>query len=201
MEIVACELNLLGCVSHVCQASHMVTMSFIYFHCKRVSIFGFKKGSNTQIFGSSESDPKNVTMTLISFIQTFGSKLVWSEYLVHLNHILTPTFEHFVTIRPRRRWQLIKRLGCLCMCVCVWGGGGVVKDFANQYILSTYFTFSVFMCHRNKRMLIFHTCCLIYIFAVKITNKNHQHTSSKTKIIMFLINGSFLGNTDFYLTT
>ncbi len=32
---------------------------------------------------------------------TFGSKLVWSEYLVHLNHILTPTFEHFDTIRPR----------------------------------------------------------------------------------------------------
>ncbi len=31
---------------------------------------------------------------------TFGSNLVWSEYLVHLNHILTPTFEHFDTIRP-----------------------------------------------------------------------------------------------------
>ncbi len=36
---------------------------------------------------------------------TFGSKLVWSEYLVHLNHILTPTFEHFDTIRPRWHHQ------------------------------------------------------------------------------------------------
>ncbi len=32
----------------------------------------------------------------------FGSTLIWSEYLVRLNHILTPTFEHFDKIRPRR---------------------------------------------------------------------------------------------------
>ncbi len=94
-----------GCVSHVCQASHMITKSFIYFHHKRVLIFGSKKGSNTQIFGSSESDPKNVPMTWFRSYNTFGSKLVWSEYLVHLNHILTPTFEHFDTIRPRWHHQ------------------------------------------------------------------------------------------------
>ncbi len=35
---------------------------------------------------------------------TFGSKLVWSEYLVHSNHILTPTFEPFDTIRPWSYW-------------------------------------------------------------------------------------------------
>ncbi len=39
---------------------------------------------------------------------TFGSKLVWSEYLVHLNHILTPTFEHFDTIR---RWSWVLFIG------------------------------------------------------------------------------------------
>ncbi len=54
-------------------------LCLIYFHHKRVPIFGSKKGSNTQIFGSSEPDPKNVPMILISFIQYFWLKisLIW----------------------------------------------------------------------------------------------------------------------------
>ncbi len=55
-------------------------MSFIYFHHKRVLLFGSKKGTNTQIIGSSEPDPKNIPMTLISFIQYFWLKisLIWT---------------------------------------------------------------------------------------------------------------------------
>ncbi len=75
----SCKLNLPGCVNHVCQANHMMTTSSIYFHHKRVPIFRSKKVSNTQIFGSSEPDPKNVQMTLISFIQYFWLRisLIW----------------------------------------------------------------------------------------------------------------------------
>ncbi len=46
-----------------------------YESSKRVPIFGSKKGSNTQIFGSSEPNRKNVPMTLISFIQYFWLKI------------------------------------------------------------------------------------------------------------------------------
>ncbi len=78
-----------------------MTTSFIYLHQKRVPIFVSKKGSNTQIFGSSEPDTKMFQWPWLHSYNTFGSILVWSEYLVHLNHIFTQTFEHFDTIRPR----------------------------------------------------------------------------------------------------
>ncbi len=93
----SCKLNLPGCVSHVCQASHMMTMSFIYFHHKRAPIFGSKKGSNTQIFGSSELDPKNVPMTLILFIQYFWRKIS----LIWIFGSFEPHFEIIDSIRPR----------------------------------------------------------------------------------------------------
>ncbi len=51
-------------------------------------------------------DQVNLTLKMFQWpwfhsYNTFGSKLILSEYLVHLNHTLTPTFEHFDTIRPR----------------------------------------------------------------------------------------------------
>ncbi len=108
--------------------------------------------------------------TLVPFTVTFtfGSKLIWYEYLVHLNHILTPPFEHFDTIRPR--WQYGKECGLNCQCLTkTWHK----RDPAAVRMGGVWLYQRIQIHNKNKIIRLFFECPISYLVTYSLYPTRH----------------------------